>query len=81
MLYIIDKQAYKLELPKKWKIYNIFYLSLLEQNSTRKEQVDKIVTEYKANNSNKYKIEAIWDSIVYANKTKGYLLGLYYLVV
>ena len=30
VLYIVGKQAYKLKLPTKWKIYNIFYMSLLE---------------------------------------------------
>lgn len=30
VLHLIEKQAYKLKLPKKWKISNILYLSLLE---------------------------------------------------
>ncbi len=30
VLHIVGKQVYKLELPAKWKIYNIFYVSLLE---------------------------------------------------
>ena len=30
VFYIVGKQAYKLELPTKWKIYNIFHMSLLE---------------------------------------------------
>ena len=30
MLYPIDKQAYKLKLPKIWRIYNIFHIFLLE---------------------------------------------------
>ena len=41
----------------------------------------KQVTELKAGNSKKYKVEAIWDSIVYANKLEsGQLPGLYYLI-
>ena len=36
VLYPIGKQAYKLKLPKKWKIYDIFYLSLLDQDITKK---------------------------------------------
>ena len=45
--------------------------------------MDKKVTklEFKANNSKEYKVEAIRDSTVYANKVKSYLPGLYYLVV
>ena len=29
MLYLVSKQAYKLKLPKKWKIHNVFHISLL----------------------------------------------------
>ena len=57
-------------------------MSLLEQDITRKEQVDKKVTklEFQASNSKKYKVKAIWDSAVDASKAKSYLPGLYYLV-
>ena len=38
--------------------------------------------ELKAGNNKEYKVEAIWDSAVYARKLEsGYLQGLYYLVV
>ncbi len=30
VLHLVGKQAYKIELPKKWGIYDIFYVSLLE---------------------------------------------------
>ena len=40
ILYLVSKQAYKLELPKKWRIYDVFYVLLLEQNTTNKEQVN-----------------------------------------
>ena len=30
VLYIVEKQAYKLELSINWKIYNVFHMSLLE---------------------------------------------------
>ena len=58
-------------------------MSLLEQNITKKEQVDEIVTElnFKAGDNEEYKVEEIWDSAVYANKLEAaYLPGLYYLV-
>ena len=48
-----------------------------------KGQIDKNVTKLDANNNNsgKYKIEAIWNSVVYAKKSKSsHLPGLYYLV-
>ncbi len=30
VLHAVGKQVYKLELPAKWKIYDVFYVSLLE---------------------------------------------------
>ena len=81
VLYPVGKQAYKLELPKWWRIHNVFHMSLLEQNSTKKEWVDEQVTELEAGNSEEYEIETIWDSAVYASKLEsGQLPGLYYLV-
>ena len=55
-------------------------MSLLKQNTNKKERVDKNMIEYKAGNSEEYKVEAIWNSAVYTNKAKGHLPGLYYLV-
>ena len=83
MLYLVGKQAYKLELLKKWRIYNIFHVLLLEQDTTRKEQVDENITEleFNAGNSKKYKVKVIENSMLYAMESKsGHLLGLYYLV-
>ena len=55
MLHLIGKQVYKLKLPKKLKIYNIFHILLLKQNTTKNKQVDKKITELKfqANNIKK----------------------------
>ena len=63
-------------------IHDIFHVSLLEQDITRKGRVDKKIMEleFEANNSKEYKLEAIWNSVVYANKAKGHLPSLYYLV-
>ena len=80
----MGKQAYKLESLKKWRIHNMFHVSVLEQDTTRKEQVSKEVPKLDAGNKNskEYKVEAIWDSAVYANKLEsGHLPGLYYLLV
>ena len=57
-------------------------MSLLEQDIIKKERVDKKVTklEFKVDDSKKYQVETIWDNIVYANKAKSHLLGLYYLL-
>ena len=58
-------------------------MSLLEQEITKKEQINKKLTklEFETGNNEKYKVEVIWNSAVYANKAKDHLLGLYYLVI
>ena len=81
----MSSQAYKLELPKQLRIYKIFYISLLEQEITKKRQVDKKTMEqleFKAGSNNKeYKIESICNSAVYARKLEaGHLSGFYYLI-
>ena len=58
-------------------------MSLLEQDTTKKKWVDKRVTELelKAGNNKEYKVEAIWDSAVYASESESdQLPGIYYLV-
>ena len=58
-------------------------MSLLEQDTTRKERVDKNTTKLDAgdNKGSEYKMEAICNNAVYAKESKsGHLLGLYYLV-
>ena len=69
MLYPAGKQAYKLKLPKKLRVHNLFHMLLLEQDSTRKWRVSKEVPELDTGNKNseEYKVEAIQDSTVYAN--------------
>ena len=85
VLYPVGKQAYKLELPKKWRIPDVFHVSPLEQNTTKKEWVDddeNNAAELDAGNSREYEVEAIRDSTVYARESKsGHLSGLYYLVL
>ena len=60
----------------------VFHVSLLEQDTTRKGRVDKNATELDAGEDNgEYKVEAIWDSAVYAKESESdHLPGLYYLV-
>ena len=66
-LHPFEKQAYKLELSRKRKIHDVFHMSLLEQDITKKERMDEKLTklEFEAGNSNKYKVEAIRNSTVY----------------
>ena len=64
-------------------MHDLFHVSLLEKNTTRKERVDERVKELKlvAGDSEEYEVEAIWNSAVYTNKSEsGQLPGLYYLV-
>ena len=61
----------------------MFHMLLLELEITKKEWFEKI-SKFNSGNNNgkKYKVEAIWNSAVYANRVKsGHLLGFYYLVV
>ena len=37
VLHPVGKQAYKLKLPKNWKIHDVFHVSLLEQDTTKKD--------------------------------------------
>ena len=81
-MHFIEKQAYKLKLLKKWRIYDVFHMLLLEQNTTKKRQVYENVTELNTGNENsrEYKIEAICNSTVYARELAGHLPEFYYLV-
>lgn len=79
-----NRKVYKLKLPKKWKIYNVFYLSLLEQDTTKKRWVDKSTAtqlEFGIGDNKEYEVEGIHYSIVFARESKaGHLLGFYYLI-
>ena len=64
-----------------WRIHHVFHVSLLEQDITKKERVEKVPKLDAGKKSEKYKVEAIWDSAVYANKSElGHLSGVYYLI-
>ena len=84
ILHPVEKQAYKFDLPTKWKIHNVFHVSLLEQDTTRKGQMNKLFPEpepkFDAGDNKEYKVEAIKDNAIYAKEAEGQLPGLYYLV-
>ena len=81
VLHPVGKQAYKLELPRKWRIHDVFHVSLLEQDTTRKGREFSVPEfELEPGDNKEYEVEAIRDSAVYAKEADGHLLGLYYLV-
>lgn len=53
LLHLMGKQAYKCELPKRWRIHNVFLVLLLEQNTTKKRRVDENVIELDAGGNKK----------------------------
>ena len=59
-------------------------MSLLEQDTTRKKQMNKLFPElepkFDASNNKEYKIKAIKDSAIYAKEAEGHLSSLDYLV-
>ena len=61
VLHLVGKQAYKLELPKKWRIHDVFHVSLLEQNTTKKGQMNdtQLNFEFKAGNNKEYEVDGI----------------------
>ena len=69
VLHLVGKQVYKLKLPKKWRIHDVFHISLLEQDITKKRQVNNMQLEFKAGNNKKYEVDDIQDSAVYAKES------------
>ena len=61
VLHPVGKQAYKLQLSKKWRIHDVFHVFLLEENTTKKGQVNDIQLdfEFKADNGEEYEIDGI----------------------
>ena len=48
----------------------MFYVSLLEQNIIKKEQMNKFlpIFEFEIGNNKKYKVEAIWNNAIYSKE-------------
>ena len=59
VLHPVGKQAYKLKLPKKWRIHDVFHVSLLEQDTTKKGQVNDMQLEFEAGDDKEYKVDGI----------------------
>lgn len=60
-------------------------MSLLKQSITKKRRVNKNIRQINfnasSNKSKEYKIETIWDGLVYTRESTGYLPELYYLIL
>ena len=73
VLHPVGNLAYKLEWSKRWRIYDIFQVSLLEQNTTRKGRVDEKISQLefeKDGKSKEYKVDKICKSAVYAKESE-----------
>ncbi len=73
----------------KWKIHDVFYVLLLEQDTTRKGRVDNNALskpekelEFEARGDKEYEVETIIGSAVYRQQANNNQMpGLYYLVL
>ena len=59
MLQLVGKHTYKLKLPKKCKIYDVFHVTLLEQNTMKKVLVNDMQLEFQAGNNKEYEVYSI----------------------
>ena len=60
MFHPVGKHAYKLELPKKWRIHDVFHVSVLKQDIKRKKRInEENVEDLDAGNKREYEVEAI----------------------
>ncbi len=71
VLQAVRKQVYKLKLSTKWKIHNIFYVLLLEQDTTKKRQVTNALPKpkkdlkFEAGGNKQYEVKAIINNAMY----------------
>ena len=70
-------------------IYNIFYVSLLEKDTTRKKRGDKALPkpkkelEYEAGNNKEYTVKPIINNVVYGQQenNSNQMPGFYYFIL
>ena len=58
-------------------------MSLLEQDTTKKEQEDQTLPKlekFEARNNKEYRVQVIINSVLYNKQANNQILGLYYLI-
>ena len=84
VLYPVEKQAYKLELLRRWRIHVIIHMALPKQDTTRKGRVDNKTLQLvfkDEEEGEEYKAEAICNNTVYSKELESdQLQGLYHLI-
>ena len=70
-------------MSRKWRIYNVFYISLLELDPTKKEQMNdtQLEFEFEASDNKEDMVDSIGDIAIHVRELAGQLPGLYYLVL
>ena len=81
MIKYIDKQAYKLKLFQKIKIYNIFHISLLELYDRVHKNTIPLSLPIDVKSKNKYKIKKVLNSKSYYRKLQYFVRLIYYLLL
>lgn len=72
VFYKVEKQTHKLELLTRFKIHNIFPISLFKQDIEKKRQVNKLFKSklgLDVKNNKEYEDKIIKDNAIYVNKT------------
>ena len=64
----IGKQVYQLKLPEKMKIYNVFYISLLESYTKTNDSNVSASSPIVVKGEDEYKVEEIFDSQIHQEK-------------
>lgn len=64
------KANLKVRTTNKWKIYDVFYMLLLGQDTKKKRQVNETTSQIKLDTSNnkEYKVDRICSNKVYAEE-------------
>lgn len=80
--HVIGKQSYRLKLPDRWRIHNVFHVSLLEKDSSKQGEVNPRLEdmEFDEGDAPEYVVADIKDSAVFDPGDDGTPGGLYYLV-